>query len=85
MEAVLSSKGQLVLPAKVRSQLGLVRGQRLSIEVGAGCVVLRGVPERHRYRAAIHPVSGLPVMVAVKPTSREVTAAEIARVGAELL
>jgi hypothetical protein len=30
-------------------------------------------------------VSGLPVMVAVKPTRRKVTAEEIARVGAELL
>jgi AbrB family looped-hinge helix DNA binding protein len=85
MEATLSSKGQLVLPAKVRSQLRLVRGERLSIEVHDDSVVLRRVAERRRYRTAPHPVSGLPVMVAARPSRRKATAEEIARVAAELL
>lgn len=85
METTLSSKGQLVLPATVRRQLRLVRGERLSIEVQGDSVVLRPLAQRRRYRSARHPVSGLPVMVAVKPSRRRVTAEEVARLGAELL
>ena len=85
METTLSSKGQLVLPARLRRQLRLVRGERLSIEVQGDSVVLRPLAGRRRYKTASHPVSGLPVMVAVKPSRRKVTAEEIARTSADLL
>jgi len=85
METTLSSKGQLVLPAKVRRQLRLAKGERLSIEVRGDSVVLRPVAEPRRYKTARHPKSGLPVMVALKPPKRKVGAAEIARLYAELL
>jgi AbrB family looped-hinge helix DNA binding protein len=85
MKATLSSKGQLVLPAEVRRQLRLSRGQRLEIEVRDGAVVLRPASKVRRYKAGRHSVSGLPVMVAVDRPSRKVSAAEIAGLNAELL
>jgi AbrB family looped-hinge helix DNA binding protein len=85
MEITLSSKGQLVLPARVRRQLRLARGERLSIEVRGDSVILRPVSQPRRYRTALHPVSGLPVMVALERPARKVSAAEIARLSAELL
>jgi AbrB family looped-hinge helix DNA binding protein len=85
METSLSSKGQLVLPANVRRQLRLVKGARLSVEVRGDSVILRPVAHPRRYKTARHPKSGLPVMVALKPPRRKVTAAEIARLQAELL
>jgi len=81
----VSSKGQLVLPAEVRRQLRIAKGERLSVEVRGDSVVLRPLTGRRRYKAARHPKSGLPVMVAVKPPKRKVNAAEIARLHAELL
>jgi len=85
MKTTLSSKGQLVLPAQVRRQLRLAQGERLSVEVRGDSVVLRAVAQPRRYTTARHPASGLPVMVALKPPKRRVTAAEIARLHADLL
>lgn len=84
-ETTLSTKGQLVLPARVRRQLRLAKGERLSVEVRGDSVVLRPVARPRRYKTAQHPRSGLPVMVALKPPKRRVTAEEIARLHAELL
>ena len=85
MRATVSSKGQVVLPSEVRRQLRLAKGERLSVEVRGDSVVLRPLAEPRRYRTARHAKSGLPVMVAVKPPKRRVTAAEIARLHAALL
>jgi len=85
METTISSKGQLVLPAKVRRQLRLAQGERLSIEVRGDSVILRPMSQPRRYRTARHPASGLPVMVALERPARKVSAAEIARLSAELL
>ena len=85
METTLSSKGQLVLPATVRRQLRLAKGERLSIEVRGYSVILRPVTQQRGYKTARHPRSGLPVMVALRRSKRKVTAAEIARLHAELL
>ncbi len=84
MEAILSTKGQIVLPAEVRKRLGLTEGERLTVEVRGDAVVLRAAKQRRRYRAARHRKSGLPVMVAVKAPRKKVTAVEIARLAAEL-
>ena len=85
MNATLSSKGQLVLPAAVRRQLRLAKGEQLAIDVRGDSVILRRVVERRRYRTARHATSGLPVMVALRPPKRRVSATEIARLQAELL
>jgi AbrB family looped-hinge helix DNA binding protein len=85
METTVSSKGQIVLPAEARKRLRLAQGERLSVELRDGGVFLRPVGAVRTYRMEIHPVSGLPVMVAEKRGGRKVTAAEIARLNAELL
>jgi AbrB family looped-hinge helix DNA binding protein len=84
MKAILSSKGQLVLPAEVRRRLKLGRGEQLEVEIVDGAVVLRPAFRRRRYKSTRHKVSGLPVMAALEPLARKVTAAEIARLLAEL-
>lgn len=84
MRATISSKGQVVLPAEVRRRLRLAKGELLSIEVRGDSVLLRPLAEPRRYKTVRHPKSGLPVMVAVKAPKRKVTAAEIARLHAEL-
>lgn len=40
----LSEKGQLVIPAEIRTRLGLQRGDRFEIEVRDGEVILRPLP-----------------------------------------
>ena len=85
MRATVSSKGQVVLPAEVRRQLRLVKGEQLSVEVHGASVVLRPLSEPRAYKKARHPQSGLPVMVALQPPKRRVTAAEIARLHAQLM
>ncbi len=85
MVTSLSSKSRLVLPARVRRRLRLAKGERLSIKLRGRSVVLRPMVHPRRYRTARHPKSGLPVRVAVSPPERKVTAAQIARLNAELL
>jgi AbrB family looped-hinge helix DNA binding protein len=85
MKATLSSKGQLVLPAQIRRQLGLARGEALTIELRDDGVLLRPASRSRRYKATRHPVSGLPVMTALERPANKVTAVEIARLNAELV
>lgn len=85
METTLSSKGQIVLPAAVRRRLHLAQGERLAVELRDGGVLLRPMNAPRAYKMVNHPVSGLPAMVPVGPRGRRVTAAEIAKLNAELL
>ena len=85
METTLSSKGQIVLPVAARRKLDLAQGERLDVELRDDGVFLRPARRRVAYRVERHPVSGLPRMVAVTPPARKVTAAEIARLNAELM
>ena len=41
MEATVTSKGQLVIPAKLRRKLGLKKGSRLYLEERNGEIVIR--------------------------------------------
>jgi AbrB family looped-hinge helix DNA binding protein len=63
MKTVVSSKGQIVLPAPVRRRLDLSPGTEMRVEVEAGNVVLkpigRPVP---KCRQSTSAVSGLPVL-----------------------
>ncbi|MGH7319616.1 MAG: AbrB/MazE/SpoVT family DNA-binding domain-containing protein [Candidatus Rokuibacteriota bacterium] len=48
MKSVVSSKGQITLPAEVREKLGLVTGTAVQFELREGGVFLRkGAPGRH--------------------------------------
>ncbi|MBI2814259.1 MAG: AbrB/MazE/SpoVT family DNA-binding domain-containing protein [Opitutae bacterium] len=85
MQTTLSSKGQLVLPSAARRKLHLSQGERLSVEFREGGIFLRPLAQARAYRSARHAVSGLPVMVATARPVRKVSAAEIARLNAELL
>jgi AbrB family looped-hinge helix DNA binding protein len=85
MQTTLSSKGQLVLPSAARRKLHLSRGERLSVELREDGIFLRPMTQQRAYRTAKHAVSGLPVMVATVRPARSVSAAEIARLNAELL
>jgi AbrB family looped-hinge helix DNA binding protein len=84
MEATLSTKGQLVLPALARRKLHLHPGERLGVELREGGVFLRPLKKAVAYELQPHPVSGLPRMVARGRPARKVTAGEIARLNAEL-
>ncbi len=85
MQTILSSKGQLVLPAAARRKLRLNQGERLSVELREGGIFLRPVAQARAYRQGRHSASGLPVMIATVRPVRKVLAAEIARLNAELL
>lgn len=85
MTTVLSTKGQVVLPAAARRKLKLALGERLEVEVRDGGVFLRPQHRSAGYAVKVHPVSGLPRMVAARRPARKVAAAEIARLHAELL
>lgn len=85
MQTTLSSKGQLVLPSAARRRLRLSHGERLSVEFREGGIFLRPVAQARAYKVAKHPISGLPVMIATTRPAQKVSAAEIARLNAELL
>ncbi len=85
MQTTLSTKGQLVLPARARRQLKLTAGERLGVEVRDGGVFLRPLKPAVTYELQVHPASGLPRMVARHAAPGKVTAEEIARLHAELL
>ena len=84
METTVSSKGQIVLPAAARRKLRLEQGERLAVELRDGGVFLRPVGAARRYRVARDPLTGLPVMKSTARSGRKVTAAEIARLNADL-
>ena len=85
METTLSSKGQIVLPAAARRRLRLEQGEHLAVEFRDGGVLLRPMNAPRAYKMVNHPAAGLPVMVPIGPRGRLVTAAEIAKLNAELL
>jgi AbrB family looped-hinge helix DNA binding protein len=73
----VSTKGQVVVPSKIRRKLGLQPGDSLEARVEGQCIVL--TPRKVRLRKARiirDPVTGLPVLTigakAPKLTSAEV-------------
>lgn len=63
MHTKISTKGQVVLPSRLRRLLGLKAGDRFGVHLEAGRIVL--TPRReHAGRAKIvsDPVTGLPVL-----------------------
>jgi AbrB family looped-hinge helix DNA binding protein len=63
MQAKVSTKGQIVLPAPLRHRLGIRAGDTLDVAVEKDCIVLTA-PKRKRFKARIieDPITGLPVI-----------------------
>jgi AbrB family looped-hinge helix DNA binding protein len=65
MQTRVSTKGQVVLPSRIRRKLGLQAGDPLEARVEGGSVVL--TPQRKRSqktKIVTDPVTGLPVLSA---------------------
>ncbi len=65
MQTRVSTKGQVVLPSRIRRKLGLQAGDPLEARVEGGSVVL--TPQRKRLqktKIVTDPVTGLPVLSA---------------------
>lgn len=67
MTTKLSSKGQIVLPAKVRRQLALSTGETLDIRVENAkgldrIVITRNAPPRRKMKIIIDPITKLPLI-----------------------
>jgi len=65
METKISTKGQVVLPSRLREKLGLRPGDALDVKLEGGNIVL--TPRRRRRRKAriiTDPITGLPVLTA---------------------
>jgi AbrB family looped-hinge helix DNA binding protein len=63
METRLSTKGQIVLPGKIRERLGLKPGDSLEASIEAGRVVL--TPRRPRqveFEIVTDPLTGIPMI-----------------------
>ncbi|HTX76276.1 MAG TPA: AbrB/MazE/SpoVT family DNA-binding domain-containing protein [Terracidiphilus sp.] len=84
MRTTLSTKGQVVLPGKIRERLDLRPGDPLEARIEGEHIVL--IPQR-RYRASAeivkHPVTGLPVLSAGEGAPA-LTSREVAEILAEL-
>jgi AbrB family looped-hinge helix DNA binding protein len=63
MQTKVSTKGQVVLPAQVRSKLGIRAGDALDVAVEKDRIVLTA-PKRKRFKARIikDPITGFPVI-----------------------
>jgi AbrB family looped-hinge helix DNA binding protein len=65
MRTKVSSKGQVVLPRRLRHRLGIRAGDFLNANVEVGRIVLTPQKKRlHRVRIIADPVTGLPVLSA---------------------
>ncbi|MGB2671587.1 MAG: AbrB/MazE/SpoVT family DNA-binding domain-containing protein [Candidatus Acidiferrum sp.] len=65
MQTKLSTKGQVVLPSRIRNKLGLRPGDPLDASVEGGRIVLTPRKKRGRkVRIIKDPVSGFPVLTA---------------------
>jgi AbrB family looped-hinge helix DNA binding protein len=71
METKISTKGQVVLPSRLREKLGLRPGDALEVKLEGDSIVLR--PRRPKLRKARiikDPISGFPVLTAGKNAPR---------------
>jgi AbrB family looped-hinge helix DNA binding protein len=65
MQTKLSTKGQVVLPSRIRSKLGLRAGDALEASVEGDCIVLTPRKRRSKkVRIIKDPITGFPVLTA---------------------
>ena len=75
METKLSTKGQIVLPQKVRQRLSLRPGARLSCRITNGSIVLTPTqPKKEQPRLVTDPLTGL--IVTESPPGAELVTSE---------
>ena len=71
MTTTLSSKGQVVLPQKVRSRLRLVPGAKFECEIQGDIILLKPqAPRKTRTRHVLDEISGLRVTKRTKSGTR---------------
>ena len=83
MRTTVSTKGQVVVPSRIRRKLGLQPGDSLEAKVEGQNIVL--TPEKVRSRKARiirDPVTGLPVLTA-GPKAAKLTSAEVREILAD--
>ena len=83
METKVSSKGQVVLPSRLRAKLGLRAGDALEVKLEGDAIVLR--PRRRRRRKARiikDPITGLSVLTA-GPGAPTLTSKQVAEMLAD--
>jgi AbrB family looped-hinge helix DNA binding protein len=83
MQTRLSTKGQVVVPSKIRRKLGLRPGDSLDAKVAGEQIIL--TPQRNRSakaRIIRDEVTGLPVLTAGS-SSTELTSAEVREILAD--
>lgn len=77
MKTVVSSKGQIVLPAPVRRRLSLAPGTEMRVEVESGHIVLKPIGHAApKCRQSTSTVSGLPVLE-IQGTAAPLTSAQV--------
>lgn len=63
MQTKVSTKGQVVLPGRIRRKLGIRAGDPLDVSIEAGRIVLTTRKSRQRKpRIVTDPITGLPVL-----------------------
>ena len=83
MQTKLSTKGQVVVPGRIRRKLGLQPGDSLEAEVeGERIVLTPRTSRRHPARIIIDPVTGLPAL-SVEPGSAKLTSRQVYEILAE--
>jgi AbrB family looped-hinge helix DNA binding protein len=79
----VSTKGQVVVPSRIRRKLGLLPGDSLEARVEGQHIVLTPRKSRSaKARIIRDPVTGLPVLTA-GPKARKLTSAEVREILAE--
>jgi AbrB family looped-hinge helix DNA binding protein len=77
MQTKLSTKGQVVLPSRIRNKLGLRPGDPLDASVEGGRIVLTPRKKRsNKVRIIKDPITGLPVLTA-GPNAPTLTSKEV--------
>ena len=83
MRTILSTKGQVVVPSRIRRKLGLQPGDTLEARVEGHYIVLTPGNIRTRNARIIKdPVTGLPVLTA-GPEAATLTSAEVREILAD--
>jgi len=64
MQTKVSTKGQVVLPSRIRNKLGLRPGDPLDASIEGGRIVLTPRKGRSKVRIIKDPITGFPVLTA---------------------
>lgn len=83
MRTRVSTKGQVVLPSRIRRRLGLRAGDSLGVELqGDRIILVPHSPSRRKARVVKDPVTGLPVLD-LGPNAPFLTSEEVAEILAD--